>query len=44
METISGNGMRKVNIFKHARAKEFVEQYHYILADMLKRQVLTAPN
>ncbi|WP_267202102.1 DUF1831 domain-containing protein [Limosilactobacillus kribbianus] len=44
METISGNGMRKVNIFKHARAKEFVEQYHYILADMLKRQVLTASN
>ena len=40
METLSGNGMRKVNIFKHQRAAEFVEQYHYILDEMIDRHVL----
>lgn len=40
METVSGNGLQKINIFKHARAAEFVEQYHYILNEMIKRQVL----
>lgn len=40
METVTGNGMRKINIFKHARAAEFVEQYHYILDEMVSRQVL----
>lgn len=40
METLSGNGMRKVNIFKHQRAAEFVEQYRYILDEMIDRHVL----
>lgn len=40
METVSGNGMRKVNIFNHQRSAEFVEQYHYILKAMLDRDVL----
>ena len=40
METLSGNGMRKVNIFKHQRSAEFVEQYHYILNEMIDRHVL----
>ena len=39
METVTGNGMRKINIFTHPRAKEFVEQYHFILKEMLKRDV-----
>ncbi|WP_314737830.1 DUF1831 domain-containing protein [Limosilactobacillus urinaemulieris] len=39
METVTGNGMRKINIFTHPRAKEFVEQYHFILKEMLKRNV-----
>lgn len=40
METLSGNGMRKVNIFTHPRSAEFVEQYHYILNEMVARKVL----
>lgn len=40
METVTGNGMRKINIFNHARAAEFVEQYHYILKEMLDRSIL----
>lgn len=40
METVTGNGMRKINIFNHARADEFVEQYHYILKEMLDRSIL----
>lgn len=40
METLSGNGLRKVNIFTHPRSAEFVEQYHYILKEMLDRHVL----
>lgn len=39
METVTGNGASKINIFKHARAAEFVEQYHYILKEMLDRHV-----
>ena len=27
------------NLFTHPRAKEFVEQYHFILKEMLKRNV-----
>ena len=30
METLSGNGLRKINIFNHQRATEFIQQYHYI--------------
>lgn len=41
METVTGNGMQKINIFKHPRAKEFVEQYHFILKEMLDRHVFT---
>lgn len=41
METVTGNGASKINIFTHARAKEFVEQYHYILKEMLDRDVFT---
>lgn len=44
METLSGNEFRKINIFKQKRSAEFVEQYHYILAEMLKRQVLMTKN
>ena len=36
METLSGNGLRKINIFNHQRAAEFVQQYHYILNGTLK--------
>lgn len=39
METLSGNGLRKVNIFTHPRADELVQQYHYILDEMVSRQV-----
>lgn len=39
METVTGNGTRKINIFSHPRSKEFVEQYHFILKEMLKRNV-----
>lgn len=39
METVTGNGASKINIFKHARANEFVEQYHYILKEMIDRHV-----
>jgi hypothetical protein len=41
METVTGNGLRKINIFNHPRSKEFVEQYHFILKDMLDRNVFT---
>ena len=39
METVTGNGARRINIFTHQRAAEFVEQYHFILDEMLKRKV-----
>ena len=39
METITGNGTRKINIFNHQRSAEFVEQYHFILKEMLQRDV-----
>ncbi|AWD62077.1 cysteine desulfurase [Limosilactobacillus reuteri] len=41
METLSGNGLRKINIFNHQRAAEFVQQYHYILDEMVARQIFT---
>ncbi|WP_076462258.1 DUF1831 domain-containing protein [Limosilactobacillus caccae] len=41
METLTGNGLRKINIFNHQRSAEFVEQYHYILDEMVNRQVFT---
>lgn len=41
METLSGNGLRKINIFNHQRSAEFVEQYHYILDEMVQRKVFT---
>ncbi|MBD5805979.1 cysteine desulfurase [Lactobacillus sp. 0.1XD8-4] len=41
METLSGNGLRKINIFNHQRAAEFVQQYHYILDEMVDRQIFT---
>ena len=40
METVTGNGARKINIFNHQRSAEFVEQYHFILDEMLKRNVI----
>lgn len=42
METVTGNGARKINIFNHHRSAEFVEQLHFILDEMLKRQVFTS--
>lgn len=39
METVTGNGARKINIFTHQRSAEFVEQLHYILKEMLERNV-----
>lgn len=41
MDTVNGNGTRKINIFNHARSEEFIEQYHFILKEMLDRQVFT---
>lgn len=41
METLSGNGLRKINIFTHQRSAEFVQQYHYILGEMVDRQIFT---
>lgn len=41
METLSGNGLRKINIFNHQRAAEFIQQYHYILYEMVARQIFT---
>ncbi|MDO4903320.1 MAG: DUF1831 domain-containing protein [Limosilactobacillus sp.] len=39
METVSGNGARKINIFTHQRSAEFVEQLHFILKEMCERNV-----
>ena len=39
METVTGNGARKINIFTHQRSAEFVEQLHFILKEMLERNV-----
>lgn len=39
METVTGNGARKINIFNHQRSAEFVEQLHFILKEMLTRNV-----
>lgn len=39
METVTGNGMSKINIFKGARSKEFVLQYHFILDEMVERHI-----
>lgn len=42
METITGNGARKINIFTHQRSAEFIEQLHFILKEMLERNVFTS--
>ncbi|HIW70219.1 MAG TPA: DUF1831 domain-containing protein [Candidatus Limosilactobacillus merdipullorum] len=39
METVNGNGMSKINIFKGPRSKEFVLQYHFILDEMVNRHI-----
>lgn len=39
METLTGNGLRKLNIFNHQRSAEFVQQYHYILDEMVERKI-----
>ena len=39
METVTGNGARKINIFTHQRSAVFVEQLHFILKEMLERNV-----
>ena len=41
MDTVSANGLRKINIFTGPRSEEFVTQYHFILDEMVAREILT---
>ncbi|MCI1986023.1 MAG: DUF1831 domain-containing protein [Lactobacillus sp.] len=40
MSVTTGNGLKALNIFKDARNADNVEQYHYIIAELIERQVL----
>ncbi len=40
MSVTTGNGLKAVNIFKSAQTADNVEQYNYILAELIERQVL----
>ncbi|KRM12544.1 DUF1831 domain-containing protein [Paucilactobacillus suebicus] len=39
MDTVNTSGTASVNIFNHSRADEFVTQYHFILNEMIDRDV-----
>ncbi|AEV95092.1 DUF1831 domain-containing protein [Pediococcus claussenii] len=40
MSTVTGNGLRAVNIFKREEDQPLVEQYHYLLNSLIDREVL----
>lgn len=40
MNTVTANGLRKVNIFNREQDQGLVEQYHYILEEFVSRSVL----
>ena len=40
MAVTTANGLRTVDIFKNARDQPFVEQYQYIISNLIDRQVL----
>ncbi|AVL00111.1 DUF1831 domain-containing protein [Pediococcus inopinatus] len=39
MSVTTANGLKRVNIFNKENDKPLVEQYHYILDDMVERQI-----
>lgn len=39
MNTVNASGTQSMNIFTNQRANEFVQQYHYILDEMVERGV-----
>ena len=40
MSTVTANGMQKANIFKREQDQPLVEQYHFIIDQLLEREVL----
>ncbi|WP_125703147.1 DUF1831 domain-containing protein [Lacticaseibacillus daqingensis] len=42
MSATTGNGLKAVNIFKDEKTADNVEQYHYLIENMIERSVLVA--
>lgn len=44
LSAVAGNGLREVNIFKMEKKDSYLEQFHYIMANLDERDIIVKSN